>query len=152
MAFVLDTDTFSAWGRGDETITRRIVECDGLVYLSAVALRESLKGALAAVADAESPSPRFKNISVADAYDLLLGIVAQAARLSVLPYTSGADILYAQIPKNIIRVGPRDCRIAASAVAGGMAVVTGNTRHFAQIAESLPQLRFVDWHTPPQSS
>lgn len=148
MAFVLDTDTFSRWIRGDASIRERVTEYDGLVYLSAVALRESLKGALATVADAESPAPRYAKITVADAYDLLIGIVTQATRFPILPYTNTADILYAKIPKNVVRVGPRDCRIAASAVASGMAVVTSNTRHFTQIAEALPELRVLDWYAP----
>ena len=147
MAFVLDTDTFSRWVRGDTPIVRRVTEYDGLVFLSAVALRESLKGALATVADAESPAPRYKGITVADAYDLLIGLVTQTTQFPVLPYTEAAEVLYRQLPRGIVRLGPRDCRIAASAVASGMAVVTSNTRHFAQIAGALPELRFVDWRT-----
>jgi len=57
--------------------------------------------------------------------------------------------LYAQIPANVRRVGSRDCRIAASAVASGMAVITSNTRHFAQVADALPELRFADWYISP---
>ena len=145
MAFVLDTDTFSAYVREDLPVVRRVTEYDGLIYLSAVALRETLKGALAAVADAESPNPRYKNVTVADAYDLLIGLVEQAARFPVLPYTNDAEALYRALPKSVVRIGSRDCRIATSAVASGMAVVTANTRHFAQIAAAMPELRFVDW-------
>ncbi|MBC8141993.1 MAG: hypothetical protein H7Y38_11195 [Armatimonadetes bacterium] len=147
MAFLLDTDTFSAYARQDTLVVRRITEYDGLVYLSAVALREAMKAALVAVADAESPSPRYKNVSVADTYDLLIGLVDRATRFPVLPYTNDADALFRALPKNVVRVGPRDCRIATSAVASGMAVVTANTQHFAQIAEALPELRSVDWRT-----
>ncbi|MBC8139733.1 MAG: PIN domain-containing protein [Fibrella sp.] len=148
MAFVLDTDTFSLAVRGDVAVIRRITEYEGLVFLSAVAFREALKGALATVADAEIPNPRYKSVTVADAYDLLIGLVTRATRFPILPYTNAAETLYRQLPKNILRVGPLDCRIAASAVASGMAVVTANTRHFTQIAGAMPELRFVDWRTP----
>lgn len=145
MVFVLDTDTFSLAARGNEAVAARIAEYDGLVYLSAVAVREALKGAIAAVADAESPNPRFPHISVPDAYDLLLGIVEQIGRYPTLPYTDAAEAIWAQLPKSVQRMAPRDCRIAANAVASGMIVVTANTRHFEQIAETLPDLRIVNW-------
>ena len=145
MAFVMDTDTFSLAVRGNETVAERITEFDGLVYLSPVTIREVLKGALAAIADAESPNPRFPHVSVADTYDLLLGLVAQIARYPALPYTDSAEAVWNSLPKSVQRMAPRDCRIAANAVAGGMIVVTANTRHFEKIAESLPELRIVNW-------
>lgn len=147
MAFVLDTDIFSLSVRNDPQVIQRIIEYDGLIFLSAVALRETLKGALAAIADAESPTPRFRNITVADTYDLLIGLVARATQFPILPYTNTAEAIFQQLPKNIQRVGPRDCRIAASAVASGMTVVTANTRHFEQIAQGITELRFVNWKT-----
>lgn len=105
MAFVLDTDTFSLFMRSDVAITRRVTEYQGLVYLSVVALRAVLKGALAAVADAESPAPQYKGVSVADSYDLMTTLVAPTTRFSILPYTDAAEaILSAYTEKPFMRL------------------------------------------------
>ncbi|MGV3720151.1 MAG: type II toxin-antitoxin system VapC family toxin, partial [Actinomycetota bacterium] len=59
----------------------------------------------------------------------------------VIPYTEEAERIFQQIPPEVKRKGPRDCRIAATAMAHGAIVVTHNTRDFARI----PGVRYEDW-------
>ncbi len=40
-----------------------------------------------------------------------------------------------------MRLGTRDCRIAATAIVSGFTVITCNTRHF----QPIPSVRVEDW-------
>ena len=144
MAFLLDTDTFSHYLRNNATVVAHFEENCNNCYLSAVTARELLKGALATVTDAESPNPRFR-VSVPDAYRLLTSMLMGIAEIPLLPFDDQAEALFQSLPKAAHRIGPRDCRIAASAKVRGLTVVTANTQDFERIAESLPGLSLADW-------
>jgi predicted nucleic acid-binding protein len=144
LPYLLDTDTFSKCLRGGAHVQERIAREEEAVYLSVVAFREAMRGALAALADAESPTPRFR-VSVPEAYRFLQELSTFAMTLPLWSYTMKAEALYLSWPKNIHRIGPRDCRIATSAIVGGLTVVTSNLRHFEQIAAHELRLQFEDW-------
>lgn len=80
------------------------------------------------------------------AYDLLLDIVRDLNRVSILRYDDDANQIFRAWPASLKRAGSQDCRIAAVALANGFTVVTSNTKHFAKIGVS-----YEDWTLPPEA-
>jgi tRNA(fMet)-specific endonuclease VapC len=62
-------------------------------------------------------------------------------RYKIVPYTPEADSVFQTFPSGVKRVGTNDCRIAATAIANNLTVVTRNTRDYAKI----PNVKFEDW-------
>ena len=74
----------------------------------------------------------------------LAALVQALAAFQILPYTDEAEALYQSWPAKQKRVGPNDCRIAASAQTLGLTVITGNGKDFSTI----PDLAWQDWSRP----
>lgn len=74
----------------------------------------------------------------------LAELVKALAAFQILPYTDEAEQLYQSWPAKQKRVGPNDCRIAASAILAGFTVVTCNGKDFSTI----PGLNWQDWSEP----
>ncbi len=76
---------------------------------------------------------------------LWTGVVTKAlSSFQILPYTDEAEQLYQSWPAKQKRVGPNDCRIAASAIVAGLTVVTCNQKDFSTV----PGLVWEDWSKP----
>lgn len=71
----------------------------------------------------------------------LADLVAVLSAFQILPYTDEAEALYQSWPAKQKRIGPNDCRIAASALTSGLTVITGNGKDFSLI----PGLAWQDW-------
>lgn len=75
----------------------------------------------------------------------LADIEAMAARLEVIPFDNQAACHFGQIWAALCRtgqpIGPYDMMIAGQARAGGLILVTNNTREF----ERVPGLLLEDW-------
>ncbi len=74
----------------------------------------------------------------------LAELVRIIAAFQILPYTDEAEQLYQSWTAKQKRVGPNDCRIAASAILAGFTVVTCNGKDFSTI----PELIWQDWSQP----
>ncbi len=59
-------------------------------------------------------------------YDGLARLIRDLAEFQILPFDEPAAILFGQFPSSVKRLGSQDCRIAASAVAYNMTVVTAD--------------------------
>ncbi len=112
------------------------------VALSLVTVREALRGTLASLAEAESPQFNGKS-SLSTRYALLARLLAGIRSLPLHPYSEDAEALYQSWPKSLHRIGPNDCRIAASAIVAGLVVLTRNEADFARIAQHDNRLRFT---------
>lgn len=64
------------------------------------------------------------------AYNALIKFLRDLSDFQILPYTDADEAYFKKIPASIKRNGPRDCRIASSAVTNGFTVVTQNTDDF----------------------
>nr|WP_309692880.1 type II toxin-antitoxin system VapC family toxin [Armatimonas sp.] len=113
----------------------------GEITLSAVTVREALRGMLASIAEAESPQAAGKS-SLSTRYALLVRLLEGIQSFPLHPYSEVADALYQSWPKSLHRTGPNDCRIAASAIVAGLIVLTHNTTDFSRIAQHDNRLRF----------
>ena len=95
-----------------------------------VVVEEILRGRLNSIRQAEAGKSK---LSLERAYDLF-GVTLNAFRhVTVLPYTSGADILYQQWRSEKARGGTHDLRIAAICVACSATLITRNQRDFEQV-------------------
>ena len=72
------------------------------------------------------------------------GILADFARMNVLPFDSQAAEKSAELRKSGVRVGTMDLRIGSIALVRGLTVLTRNTVDF----ERIPGLQIEDWTAP----
>ncbi len=71
----------------------------------------------------------------------LADLISAFAAFQILPYTDEAERLYQSWLARQKRVGPNNCRIAASAILAGFTVITGNGKDFSAI----PGAVWEDW-------
>jgi tRNA(fMet)-specific endonuclease VapC len=136
--YLLDTDIASEFLRGHPTVTARLRAAPAVqVWLSSIAVEEILRGALDVI-NQERQRRRFGLESV---YRELDRLVKELAKFNVLPYDDAAETLFQSWPASIKRIGRQDCRIAASAVAHNLTVVTRNEHDFRRI----PGVQLVNW-------
>lgn len=140
---LLDTDTLSAFIRGDATVRTRIRSTPAdEIWISSVAVEELLRGYLAEVAR----EPRKRS---APNWDVVSGGLIEVIRVlgefNILPYDDRAEEHYRRFDAAIRRIGRTDCRVAASAIVHQMTVVSRNVRDFARI----PGVAVEDWSRPP---
>ena len=109
--------------------------------MSLVTLREALRGTLASIAEAESPQGAGKS-SLSTRYALLARLLEGVKHFPLETYSESAEALYQSWPKCLHRIGPNDCRIAASAITTGLVVLTRNSADFEKIAAHDNRLRF----------
>ena len=74
----------------------------------------------------------------------LASLIRSLSTLQILPYTDEAEQLYQSWTAKQKRVGPNDCRIAASAILAGFTVITCNGKDFSTI----PGVAWQDWSQP----
>lgn len=84
---------------------------------------------------------RSQHRPVGRACQFLADFIAALSTFQILPYTDEAEQLYQSWPAKQKRVGPNDCRIAASAITAGFTVITCNQKDFSTI----PGLAWQDW-------
>jgi tRNA(fMet)-specific endonuclease VapC len=135
--YLLDTDTITEFLYGDARVTARFHDVpEESVRISIVSVAEILQGLLAAVNRSQSRG----KTDICTAYADLLEAQADLATFLTAPYSTQAEAIYQAFPPAIKRVGTNDCRIAATAIANNLIVVTRNTRHF----ERIPGVKFED--------
>jgi tRNA(fMet)-specific endonuclease VapC len=133
MRYLLDTDTCVHFLRGRQTVRERFAQAGfNACAISAITWAELLYGA----EYGQNPA-----VGVA-----LVGQLA--ARLYILPVPLEAASLFAREKARLRRAGDLipdfDLLIGCTAVVYDLPLVTGNTRHFARLAN----LRLEDWTKP----
>lgn len=76
---------------------------------------------------------------------LLTRLMAVLSVFPILSYTDEAERLYLSWSAKQRRVGPSDCRIAASALSAGLIIVTCNQKDFSAIPGVRPGVNLQDW-------
>lgn len=134
--FLLDTDTFSLYLRGDVSVTAALVRhlADDVI-LSVITVEEIWDGWQAAVRKAKTPD------EIGKAYDRLTATLNELRDWAVVSFPPPAVARYATLKKAKLNVGSNDLRIAAIALELGAAVVTRNARDFGRVSG----LVIVDW-------
>ena len=138
--FSLDTDTVNGIIRGNHQIFRRARSVpDADQWISTIVVEEAVGGQIGRINALRSRSRSMERES-----RFLADLIRSLSTLQILPYTDEAEQLYQSWPAKQKRVGPNDCRIAASALLAGFTVVTCNGKDFSTI----PGLNWQDWSQP----
>jgi tRNA(fMet)-specific endonuclease VapC len=140
MKFLLDTDHLSILQRGSgaecERLTNRVAQCEQEDFCaSLVSFHERTLGANSYLGRAKAPSDFIRG------YAILNDILTQFATAQIVPFDDTiADELFS-LKRRRIRLKPMDLRLAATALAKGLTLLTRNTVDF----ERVPGLRIEDW-------
>jgi len=105
------------------------------VATSIVCVQEVLKGRLGALTAARKPSDLYSG------YRFLKQAADSFSQLPIVLFDGVADGAFQTIRALQLKSGTQAQRIAATALANGLTLVTSNTRHFT----SIPGLRLADW-------
>ncbi len=135
--YSLDSDTVNGILKRNPAIVRRVREerPDNL-WICTIVVEELVGKQVSHINTLRSQRRPFGRES-----RFLADLVAVFSAFQILPYTDEAEGLYQSWPAKQKRVGPNDCRIAASALTAGLTVITGNGKDFSTI----PGLVWQDW-------
>jgi tRNA(fMet)-specific endonuclease VapC len=98
------------------------------VGISIITVHESLRGRLAAAASARDGPGRIRR------YAQLLGSVHLFCQLPVVPFDQKCEDQFQHLLARRLRVGSQDLKIAATALANRLTLLTRNRGDFARIA------------------
>jgi tRNA(fMet)-specific endonuclease VapC len=137
--YLLDTNivsTFLDQRRNSPLLTHRILkQAPETMFISIITVEEMMQGELGAI---NRLRHRPNIVTVYRAFEDLFDALH---RFQVISYTDAIDQIYRSMSLVQKRVGTQDCRIAATAIAGGFTVVTANTSDFYKIGN----VTIEDW-------
>jgi len=137
--YLLDTDHVSLHERGHAALGAHLARHPPQdVAVSAITVEESLRGRLAIL------SRRLDGAGRIHAYANLLAAVRFFNSVPVVPFDQACEAQFQQLVALRLRVGTQDLKIAATALANRLIVVTRNRRDFGQV----PGLVLEDWSVP----
>ena len=134
--FLLDTDHITLQERGHPPVVAslRARQPDSL-GTSIMTVQELLRGRLAVL---QRP---LSSALVVRAYHNLQGSLAFFLSVNIVPFTAECEARFQQLRLLRPQIGTLDLRIAATALAGELTLVTRNQRDFSRV----PGLRVEDW-------
>jgi tRNA(fMet)-specific endonuclease VapC len=134
--YLLDTDHLTLHERGHEPLRVRLASVPPeAIGVSAVTVEEILRGRLGVL------SRRLEGAAMVRGYAKLIETVQFFHRISVVPFDDETEQQFQQLRSARLRVGTQDLKIAATALAHRLIVVTRNRRDF----ERVPGLTIDDW-------
>lgn len=135
MAYVLDTDYLSLYGRSHPAVIARVSIIQEQLSTTAINIEEQLRGRLAQVAEARG------GVALASAYQRLVETVLMLSEFNILEYNARSHGVYQELKAQHIRVGTQDLRIASITLAHNGILLTRNRQDF----EKIPGLNIEDW-------
>ena len=142
--YLLDTDIYSLSLEGASLVAQRMARVpEDCLWISVVTVQEVLRGWINRVD--QEPSKAGDRIGYA--YGRLVNAIHELERSNFLHYTPQAHQVFTSMSASAKLVGTNDRRIAASAIAHDMIVVTRNMRHF----EKIVGVRCEDWSIFPEA-
>jgi tRNA(fMet)-specific endonuclease VapC len=133
LQYLLDTDHLTLYQHGHVLVTQRVDLHVGVVGISVVTIEETLRGRLAALAQARDGPTRIRR------YALLAEALLDFKQFENVPYNQLAESEFQQLRS--IRIGTQDLKIASIARANQLILVTCNRRDFLRV----PGLTIEDW-------
>jgi tRNA(fMet)-specific endonuclease VapC len=136
LQFLFDTDHLTLYEHGHAKLAQRLSSCSpGEVGVSVVTAEEALRGRLAAVAKARDPGARIRR------YQRLSGTIQVFHGLPLVPYDQISEDAFQRFAPLRLRIGTRDLRIAPSAIAHGLILITRNRSDYSRV----PGISLDDW-------
>lgn len=141
--YLLDTDHLTLHEHGHEPLRLRLASLPPeAIGVSAVTVEEVLRGRLAVL------SRRLEGEAMVRGYAKLIETVRFFHRIPVVSLDDKSEQQFQQLRSARLRVGTQDLKIAATALAHGLIVVTRNRRDF----ERIPGLTIDDWSVEKKAS
>lgn len=138
LQFLLDTDHLTLYQLRHAPLLNHLATLPlNRVGVSVVTVEEALRGRLAALARARDGKARIR------LYPHFLASVQLFSQLQVVPFDQACEDQFQQLRALRLRIGSQDLKIAATALANQLVLITRNTRDFARV----PGLRVDDWST-----
>jgi tRNA(fMet)-specific endonuclease VapC len=138
--YSLDSDTVNGIIRGQPSIIKRVqAENPEDLWVCTIVLEELVGKQISQINSLRSQRKLFGRES-----QFLTSLMGILAIFPILSYTDAAEELYLSWSAKQRRIGPNDCRIAASAMSIGLTVMTCNGKDFSVI----PGLNWQDWSQP----
>ena len=136
MLHIFDTDHISLLQRRNAHVIARLerISLDERA-VTIITVIEQIQGRLAIIHHATSEA------DVARGCERLQETMGFYASIYVLPYDVEAQLQFAHLRRQQVRIGTQDLRIAAIALSRNATLVTRNMRDFAKV----PGLHMVDW-------
>jgi tRNA(fMet)-specific endonuclease VapC len=142
--YVLDTDTFSLFRKGQVDVTRRVLASDpSRLAVTVITVDEALSGWQAAIRRPLPPAV------LADKYSQLASAVMSLRRFHIETFSVPAILDFEQLRKAKLNVGSNDLRIAAIARTLQATVVTRNLRDFRRVPNLVCEDRSNPLAGPP---
>jgi tRNA(fMet)-specific endonuclease VapC len=136
LRFVFDTDHLTLFQHGHPALGQRLAkEPPGTVGISIVTAEEALRGRLAAVASAATGPDRIAQ------YAQLANTIQLLQQFPIVPFDQVSENEFQLLRTLRPRIGTRDLKIAAIALANSLTLLTRNRRDFGRI----PGLVLDDW-------
>jgi tRNA(fMet)-specific endonuclease VapC len=134
--WILDTDHMTHWQRNNPQVIQRIATLDRRqLATTVVSLEEQMRGRLSQINQVASGERlRFAYTALRRTHTLFQDI-------QICDFTYEAELQYADLIKQRLRIGTQDLRIAAIALSLNATVVTCNVRDFGRV----PGLAIADW-------
>jgi tRNA(fMet)-specific endonuclease VapC len=134
--WILDTDHMTHWQRNNPQVIQRIATLDRTqLATTVITLEEQMRGRLSQINQVASGDRlRFAYVALRRTYQLFQDI-------QICDFTYEAELRYADLIKQRLRVGTQDLRIAAIALSLNATVVTCNVRDFGRVSALLIE----DW-------
>jgi predicted nucleic acid-binding protein len=132
MSFLIDTDTCSAYLKGNGAVGNRFLQYTGGLHISAVTMGELYTWALRATAPPQRLHSVQDLLSDLALLDVTHDVARQFGELRAARFDQGLP------PPEM------DLLIASTALVHNLTLVTHNTKDY----DSLPGLRLIDWLAP----
>jgi tRNA(fMet)-specific endonuclease VapC len=134
LRYLFDTDHLTLFQHGHSLVVhRQRLQPPMSVGTSVVTVEEALRGRLARLSQAKDGQTRISQ------YRLLQETLQLLGQFSVVSFNQAVEDEFQRIRH--IRIGTQDLKIAATALANQLIVVTGNRRDFSRV----PGLIIEDW-------
>jgi len=136
LCYLLDTDHWTLLERGSTQLVARLAaQPVGMVGVSVVTVEESLRGRVSMLARRLDGAARILR------YSQLLQTVKRLNQMPLVSYDQPSEDEFQQLLALRLRVGHRDLKIAAIALANKLTLLTRNKSDFS----SIPGLVIDDW-------
>lgn len=136
LQYLLDTDHLTFFDQGHPRLIQRIIQCGiGTVGVSVVTMEESLRGRISALARPMNGATRIHR------YSMLRHTVELFQQLPVVAFNQSCEDYLQQLVVLRLRIGKQDLKIAASALAWNLTVLTRNKSDFGLV----PGLMIDNW-------
>jgi tRNA(fMet)-specific endonuclease VapC len=137
--YLLDTDHVSLHEAGHPPLRQRLASISPTdLGVSIVTAEESLRGRVAILSRKLDGAGRLRG------YAKLLETLRFYATITIVPFDQACETAFQGLLASRLRIGNRDLKIAATALASQCTLVTRNQRDFAQV----PGLLLDDWSVP----